>query len=1038
MSGSIVLICFLSLLSLSSNGFFEKPLISQFRIRFSKKMASSQVEIASSAPFGCVLRDHNRRERCSREINARNAFQKNLKHLVCISSSAPDENSQDENFQIHDHHENQEEELSPNSERHGQVLDRWARAREMVTAIDKQSGEQRENSPTQSDASAEIPNLGGVSTLVQRWRDLAEAALNQNANKNNPNWPSSPVSISVNTNYNPENSSFVDAPPSETRESVDERLDFPSVMIEDSFIDWESDRTAPSGPPSEDAGRGEGGAERERVRVADVIRRLTLKAENQIQGSHDSEHQSFGNELLPRLLTLSALDHHQQENRCLSPVINSPCIRGRQAFNDLLMQLERDRLRELDSLVERRAVSRFSHKGRIQAMLRIRFLRREADVGHQEHPCSVPTGVQKRLHREAAIEAQRHSHSRVVGAQQHSCHEELVRDEPHPHCEAAVVEAPQHSHSVEVRPQQQHSCHGGVVRDQENLCHKAGVGAQQHSNLTITTGLQQHSDSAEVGAQQHSSHEAAIGNQRHSYTEAEEVEQNSPVLSDRQDSHSTASKSGQPRKCSTVVLLREKFDVHVEHDAADLKIHHKFVVNNIPDVKISSTSNQSREEPHHQEVNNNTEQQSTFSTEDVNEEASPSSCTTWEGASYEACNLDSQESSDRLTSKNRLEENVNAEEQDANNEEPIATNEDTISDVSHAQGDWEEQEASNQQQMGIYEDWISEVSRTWSEWDEEEANNQQITNQDWISEVSRPRSDWEGLRQARYQEMLDPYVHNEDIRQLLERRGVSTFLSSNLRDKMDQLMISRVERLPHAMENQQEEDNGLHYRLEQLMRSHIQRQTHTINSQQEDEEEEEEQVEEEEESPSGPQYNEVSDYVDQVVSGVRSWSHDTDHEVSCDSDQAVSPSLQQPQSSESSSPESQPCSSFTNRSSVEMELMYDLRGHMEQLHREMSELRKSINSCMNMQTKMQRSIKKEVAAAVNSSVRGVEKKSLIEAPIKRGCCVCLEMQVDALLYRCGHMCTCFKCAHELQWSSSKCPICRAPIVDVVRAYVNDS
>jgi hypothetical protein len=37
----------------------------------------------------------------------------------------------------------------------------------------------------------------------------------------------------------------------------------------------------------------------------------------------------------------------------------------------------------------------------------------------------------------------------------------------------------------------------------------------------------------------------------------------------------------------------------------------------------------------------------------------------------------------------------------------------------------------------------------------------------------------------------------------------------------------------------------------------------------------------------------------------------------------------------------------------EMDLIYDMRGHMEQLYQEMSELRKSIKSCMDMQMQMQ-------------------------------------------------------------------------------------
>lgn len=48
----------------------------------------------------------------------------------------------------------------------------------------------------------------------------------------------------------------------------------------------------------------------------------------------------------------------------------------------------------------------------------------------------------------------------------------------------------------------------------------------------------------------------------------------------------------------------------------------------------------------------------------------------------------------------------------------------------------------------------------------------------------------------------------------------------------------------------------------------------------------------------------------------------------------------------------------------DMEIIYDLRRHMEQLHQEISELRKSMKCCTDMQIKIHRSIKKEVAAAL--------------------------------------------------------------------------
>lgn len=52
------------------------------------------------------------------------------------------------------------------------------------------------------------------------------------------------------------------------------------------------------------------------------------------------------------------------------------------------------------------------------------------------------------------------------------------------------------------------------------------------------------------------------------------------------------------------------------------------------------------------------------------------------------------------------------------------------------------------------------------------------------------------------------------------------------------------------------------------------------------------------------------------------------------------------------------------------------------------------------------------------------------------CAVCYDENVDSVMYPCGHMCMCYKCAFE-QWKgdgSGLCPICRALIRDVIRIY----
>ncbi|CDY52188.1 BnaAnng11290D [Brassica napus] len=109
---------------------------------------------------------------------------------------------------------------------------------------------------------------------------------------------------------------------------------------------------------------------------------------------------------------------------------------------------------------------------------------------------------------------------------------------------------------------------------------------------------------------------------------------------------------------------------------------------------------------------------------------------------------------------------------------------------------------------------------------------------------------------------------------------------------------------------------------------------------------------------------------------------------------------------------STPVLSVHNPPSPEMELISEMRTQIQQLQQEMSLLRDSVKTCLD----------------TNASL--VHR----ENPMKRKCCVCDETQVEAVLYRCGHMCTCLKCANELHWSGGKCPICRAQIMDVVRVF----
>ncbi|XP_012829788.1 PREDICTED: uncharacterized protein LOC105950946 [Erythranthe guttata] len=290
-------------------------------------MASSQVEIAPSSPF--AVHNPRRRDPCFNQLvipNDNTSSSSSSRHIDLWVHQPQWQTTK--TTPVNDTNNNNNDNRGKHNDKHKQKQkqtdDKWARAREIVFDHHRHPKPERL-------VDEEVSNLRGVSSLVQKWRGFeAEAKFSGNRTSNTINSPdNAPPVLMTSTSAG---GGGEDDPFGE---------------------DWESSSTTPNvafSAPASDA------TEIERLRVADIIRKLT----DDVVTSSESPPRPRTSVDQTTTTTAAAA-----EQRCCFS-LSSPRIRGRQAYNDLLTQMERDKQNELQGLIARKPVSKFSHRGRIQ------------------------------------------------------------------------------------------------------------------------------------------------------------------------------------------------------------------------------------------------------------------------------------------------------------------------------------------------------------------------------------------------------------------------------------------------------------------------------------------------------------------------------------------------------------------------------------------------------------------------------------------------------------------------------------------------
>ncbi|KVH90745.1 uncharacterized protein LOC112521474 [Cynara cardunculus var. scolymus] len=121
---------------------------------------------------------------------------------------------------------------------------------------------------------------------------------------------------------------------------------------------------------------------------------------------------------------------------------------------------------------------------------------------------------------------------------------------------------------------------------------------------------------------------------------------------------------------------------------------------------------------------------------------------------------------------------------------------------------------------------------------------------------------------------------------------------------------------------------------------------------------------------------------------------------------------------------SAPATSQTHQDDTEWEMINGLCIDMARLQERMNNMQTMVETCMNVQLELQRSVQQEVSAALNrSSTSEDDRLQTDESKWKAGkeeaCPLCCDSSFDSSPTRCGPVYICSKCAVKINWSKLK-------------------